>query len=95
MCSETSDPVPAPHIPSYRLLHNPDNLDTRGRDPVGRVGTSVPVIGLADVGGTDQHPDAGQPQSAESAAAQRLSLERLLRPERFVWKRYKGSSAAT
>ena len=36
-----------------------------------------------------------QPHFAESAEAHRLSLERLLRPERFVWKRYKGSSAAT
>ena len=51
MCSETSDLVPVPHIPSFRLFSNPDDLDTRRRDPGGRVGTSVPIIGLADVGG--------------------------------------------
>ena len=49
---------------------------------------------------TDRHvnnlvQELDQPQSAENAATQRLSLERLLRPERFVWNRYKGSSAAT
>ena len=59
MCSETSDLVPVPHIPSFRLLRNPDNLDTRRRDSGGRVGTSVPVTGHADIGGTDQHPDVG------------------------------------
>ena len=39
--------VPVPHTSPFLLLPDPDDLDTRRRDPSSRVGTSVPEVSLA------------------------------------------------
>ena len=70
MCSETSDLVPVPHTPSSGFSTTQTTSTPARRDSGGRVGTSVPVIGLADVGGTD--PQTSEPSESTGSPARAI-----------------------